>query len=186
MSVNKARLGLQNKIIGSLKQHSRDIRALKTPQQIGADILQVQTIPPGGTYTLFGPFGVYPPQTGVAIGIQATPVLESTLTLYNFAATLFIDDSLDAEGHISPGCNFPTGIQLPADIVNVIQFSSWYDLATSDNATNSPTFIMQAFNNETPESFTSHTFYFGVAFYIPNANITIGTVTEVEGVTGAE
>lgn len=153
---------IQNKSITLQRQMQRTLTKLKAPQPIGADILSVQGIPDNNQYYLNSltlPAGY----AGNWI-YNITPV-NQTLTLWNFAWTLYVDPtSFLSGGAPTDSFKFATGNAFSANSGQWnASVSARLDFSASSDVTNKRVFILDVRNNDS----VSHVYYVAARFYLP-------------------
>lgn len=154
MSINVVQLRPQNRLANELKTVKHQLRALKQPQPIGSDVLS--------TVNFLG--------TGFALSASATLTAGSqttfatnfkpnnqVLTLWNFAASIFVDvdlNSLNLFGGLTNTLNSGQKNMLKMD---------WLDWAESSDIANYRAFRTVLRNNDS----STHTYYYHVTAYLP-------------------
>lgn len=152
MSVNKILLKDERRLTNTVKEQSRYIRELKTPQPIGADVLDVSIIPFIGTLGASITLGAGSVGSFVA---TITPA-DSTLTLWNFLFSIAID-AADFANNL-----FPSGPSVTPAMRNM-RLYNWIDWASSSDVSNTRVFNMRVENYDT----SSHTYYLALRAYLP-------------------
>lgn len=164
MTVNKAAQGLDSRFINDVARLQRNLREIKSPQHIGADIIEIQSIPSSSFVSLAGPFTI--PSGGGLLVTHTYATDLQTLTLWNFLVSLYIDPTIDGMTGLPDSANkYPDGGMLSAGQLN-IKFETWIDWASSSDTTNARAFITYAVNKDTVD----HTYYVAEKAYLPNLN----------------
>jgi len=169
MSLNKITLRPERRLINTIKTQSRNIRELKTPQKIGADVLQVQSLPTAGS--------VYSVSISLSSGGGEYPFLVSlqpdsnTLTLWNLFWTLYIDPTSFSSGGIPDAqhqwpLSQDTSFLTPGQLNFQLHHNA--DWANSSDSTNGRVWKFWLINNDT----SVHTYYLFFKAYLPNLNQT--------------
>lgn len=168
MSTNKILISDERRLTNLVKLQSRNIRELKTPQKIGADVLDVQSLPTADTVLGF-PGGSTTYNTGsggiLTINYAFTPN-SSTLTLWNFLVSLYIDPTSFNAGGIPDSAHlYPTGGSL-TNGMRTVKVESWIDWATSSDTTNIRRLIVNINNQDS----VPHNYAIFIKAYLPNLN----------------
>lgn len=172
MSINKVQLGLHKKLTKDITTLKRNVRELKTPQQVGVDIIQVQSIPSSGYAELSGPLYLQPGNNGIAnysTGTFRVTNLETTVpeqTLWNFAYTIYVDPIIDFVGGREvpdPTFAFPTGSALTLGQLNFFS-ASWEDYLASSFSTNQPLYSIFIANRDT----VAHQYWIEFIAFLPS------------------
>lgn len=161
---NKVQLALQHKLKNTVKMHQRNIRELKTPQPVGADIVQVQGLPNSNTTNLYGAYPL-PPGSAQILNVTWRPA-KQTLTLWQALTSVWIDPPSFASGDFpDPDYLFPEVAAIIPDASNVETFEHW-DYYTSNDDENARTYKMLVVNFGTD----THTIWIAQKVYLPNLN----------------
>lgn len=153
MAINRVQNALDMRLPKTVTGLKREMAQLKTPQPIGGDVLQVQSlIGEGGPLTI---------SSGQTQGFLATLVPErAVLTLARFAHSIYVDGPPSDATEWHGESNSLTNGQ--ADLLQ----QAWADYGDSDDTTNTIVYKLYITNND----IASHTYYAEIAFYIPNIN----------------
>jgi hypothetical protein len=168
MSINKTLLKDDRRLVNTVKTQSRNIRELKTPQKVGADVLQVQSLPDSNTVLAFpGGSGTYTlAANSLSTVYHAFPANYTTLTLWNFLVSLYVDPTSFSPGGIADSAHlFPVGGSL-TDAQRNMRFESWIDWADSSDTTNARMFIINVWNMDS----APHNIALYLKAYLPNLN----------------
>ena len=154
MGTNKAENQLQDKLYNMIMNHDRMLRELKAASQpVGADIVAITRVPAYPSYLLAGPVTL---AAGAAATFQGlfTPA-SSTLTLWNFEHSLYID-VLDEDHRFSDGASLTSGQRAAV-------MQTWVDWATSSDVSNARMYKVRVLNNDS----SSHTYWIKVVAFLP-------------------
>ncbi|HVB24133.1 MAG TPA: hypothetical protein VNG51_19500 [Ktedonobacteraceae bacterium] len=166
MAINKVQLKLDRRVTNDIKLLKRNVREMKTPQKVGGDILQLQTIPAAANeVNIQGPAYLLPtaPYNDWIFTCQGYP-LNKVLTLWNFAFTLYVDPTLDPVTGVPDANNlWPNGFNLTPGQQNA-SMTWWLDWAQSDDTLNDRIYQVYIKNNDT----ANHNYYLVYKLYLPN------------------
>lgn len=155
MSTNKILLRSDRLVTNTLKTLKRNVRELKTPQSIGADILSVQGTPSGGAFIPATPLTL---TAGSSATFSFTTVpYNQTLTLWNFADDIYIDTPTD-----NPNYQYPNGALL-VTAQRMFSKTSWLSWGDSSDLSNIRVYKIHIVNNDT----SSHTYLPAFRAYLP-------------------
>lgn len=161
---NKTQLALQHNLRNQIKKHGRYLRELKTPQQVGADILQVQGLPSANVTNLYGPFTI-PSLDILPANVLWTPD-NQTLTLWQVLVTLWVDPpTFSPGGFPDPGYVWPDGTALTSG-QSAINMFSWWDYYGSNDSNNTRLYKTAIYNYDSVD----HVVYLAEKVYLPNLN----------------
>lgn len=161
---NKTQLALQHTLRNTVKKHGRYLRELKTPQQVGADIVQVQGLPNASITNLYGPFS-FMPSTVQPINVMWTPDNQE-LTLWQPLVTLWVDPpAFDPGGFPDGAYVWPDGGALDSGQSSLNMFS-WWDYFGSNDTTNQRYYKTMVYNYDSSD----HVIYLAEKVYLPNLN----------------
>jgi hypothetical protein len=156
MTVNKVEFLAQKRLPKDMQEMRHDIKALKNPQPLGADVLSVQGTP--GVGSVLAASSTVASGNLVQFSITCTPPSATqTLTLWNFAATLYVDTPAVATNEYGGISN-----TLTTEQKNLIR-EDWFDWAESSDVTNTRVYKMRVKNNGA----SSHTYYLYFKAYLP-------------------
>ncbi len=163
---------LTYKPVTMMRRLHTDTQQIRAPQPIGADVLQVQSLPEPDTVDITGPVTIG--YSGDPSGMPPLAIFtfdsvpdNQTLTLWNFAWSLYIDPAtFNPSGVPTDDAQWPFGTATGIYTGNKIQVTPWLDWATSSDTTNSRAFYIYVHNSDTVE----HTLYMAFKSYFPNLN----------------
>jgi hypothetical protein len=153
MTVNRTQNSLNQRPMKELANLRREMAQLKTPQKVGADVVQVQGLP-NGSYLHGGPLTLTSglTRTFIVTVIPGSQVL--TLWNYLFTVTVDVDDPVEYA--------FPAGPSLSAAQRN-LRVYHWIDWAASSDVTNTRVVYVRIENFDV----SSHDVYLYFRFYAP-------------------
>lgn len=154
MTVNKTQFQARNRLAKEIQTLKHQQRALKNPQPLGADVINVMNFAGVGQ--------AYTGSVTLAAGQQATFTItfrpnNAVLSLWNFTTSLYVDADATAANLFGGFNNTLTSAQK-----NCL-FMSWTSLEESNDTNNYRAFRAVVRNNDSG----SHTYYFYVTAYLP-------------------
>lgn len=143
-----------------IKQQSRYLRELKTPQKVGGDVLGVQSLPT--TTTAYVSSLTVGSGNGWLHQVPAVPS-NSTLTLWNFLISVFVDATIGSNGIPDMAHLYPIGGSLTSGQVQ-LKYEVWIDWASSSDILNTRNLFIYLTNNDT----SPHVYTTVVKWYFPS------------------
>lgn len=145
----------ENRILASIAKMQRDIQALKTPQPLGPELMEIHST----GYGVIGPVVVEPSTDGWVIAnfVPSNPVL----SLWTVLWSLYIDPP--SGNPTDSAYKWPEGSSLTPAMVNN-NVTGWLDYATSNDSLNIRELYVHVYNRDA----SAHTIYVQVGAYIPS------------------
>lgn len=173
MSINKVLNGSlsdpSRRVAALMKQMKRNIREMKTPQRIGGDVFNVQSIPDGNVVHVIGPLNLTASGGAAFSGTFIWFVTPNSqiLTLWNFLPSVYVDPTIDPITGIPDVANLLGGstASLTAGQRNCT-FSPYIDWAESSDSTNMRAYKVRVVNFDS----SSHAYYLAIRGYLPDIN----------------
>lgn len=153
MAINRTTQSLEERLVNDVSDMQKELKQLKNAQPVGADVLEVQSLPGPGSVFLGGPVNL-PPNNAVTFTSTLTPT-SSVLTLWNFKFSVYVDI-------LQRNNRFPLGSNLTIGQINT-SVTAWSDYSDSSEATNTRFEIIRILNEDT----VAHNYWVVCKAYLP-------------------
>jgi hypothetical protein len=168
-SINRTTQALDQELQQSLRKLWSEFLQFKNRQPVGGDVLKVQGYPDNNQVQVGGPLTLDAYGSGYPSGNFNFVILPSnqTLTIWNFAVTLYVDPTFD------PVTGIPDNAHALGGGSSTLTYGQrncaadrYMDWAESNDSNNLRAFKVRVINFDS----SSHSYYIAIRAYLPNIN----------------